>query len=188
MLYKVGDKVRIKSREWYEANKNKYGDVDFPCCAFTAAMSAMCGKVYEITSVDTDGTYKANDYWLLEEYIEGLASEEKPLISTDLIKDIAEVIKKHNLGVSISENEGKLIVEPLKVEEEEDLPIDTPCMVADRLDDWRFRYYAGKERCFIYSYKSEETCDTNAWEYIIPFDKFNPLDIEQSLQYNIVKK
>lgn len=187
MKYKVGDKVRIKSREWYDANKNIYGDVDFPYCAFIAAMSAMCGKVYEITDVDTDGTYKANNYWLLEEFIEGLVSEEKPIISTDLIKDIAEVIKTHNLGVSISENEGKLIIEPLKVEEEEDLPIDTPCMVADKLDDWRFRYYAGQARCFIYSLKSNETGDTNNWIYIIPFDKFNPNNPEQSLKYNIVK-
>lgn len=86
----------------------------------------MCGKVYQITCTDTDGTYFANGHWLLEDFIEVLVSDEKPLISTELIKDIAEVIKTHNLGVSISENEGKLIIEPLKVEE--DLPIDTPCM------------------------------------------------------------
>lgn len=28
MKYKVGDKVRIKSLDWYNKNKNKYGDVD----------------------------------------------------------------------------------------------------------------------------------------------------------------
>lgn len=27
MLYKVGDKVRIKSRDWYEENKNEVGNV-----------------------------------------------------------------------------------------------------------------------------------------------------------------
>lgn len=33
-----------------------------------------------------------------------------------MIKDIAEVIKKHNLGICVSENDGKLIIEPLKKE------------------------------------------------------------------------
>lgn len=188
MKYKVGDVVRIKSREWYDTNKNKYGDVDFPYCAFTAAMSAMCGKVYEITSVDTDGTYKANNYWLLEDFIEGLVSEEKPLISTDLIKDIAEVIKTHNLGVSISENEGKLIIEPLEVEEEEDLPIDTPCMCSMLYCDplrtnWVLLFYAGNKKCYAGGLTSTFTENTVECGYIIPFDSFNPNDIEQSLQY-----
>ena len=189
MKYKVGDKVRIKSREWYDSNKNKYGDVDFPCCTFTAEMSEMCGKVYQITCTDTDGTYFANGYWLLEDFIEVLVSDEKPLISTKLIKDIAEAIKTHNLSVSISENEGKLIIEPLKVEE--DLPIDTPCMCSCSMQGqlaWFVRFYAGKGQTWWDLGKSHNETRKVDWNCIIPWDKFNPNNIEESLKYNIVNK
>lgn len=192
MKYNVGNKVRIKSVEWYDANKDKDGVVNLggDIFSFVSPMAEYLGKEATITTIVDDGIYLidldgGNAYWV-DEMFECLVSDEKPLISTELIKDIAEVIKTHNLGVSVSENEGKLIIEPLKVEEE-DLPIDTTCMVADKLDDWRFRYYAVQERCFIYSLKSNETGDTNNWNYIIPFDKFNPNNPEQSLKYNIVK-
>lgn len=187
MKYKVGDKVCIKSREWYDSNKNKYGDVDFPYCAFTAEMSAMCGKVYQITDTDTDGTYFANGYWLLEDSIEGLVSDEKPFVSTELIKDIANVIKTHNLGVSISENEGKLIIEPLKVEEE-DLAVDTPCMCKDKQSDfWVLRYYSHKGRVFVNGNKSNCEDKTAKFDYTIPCSQFNFENPEESLKYNIVK-
>lgn len=39
-----------------------------------------------------------------------LDSDEKLIISQDLIKDIAELIKKYNLGASVRESEGKLIL------------------------------------------------------------------------------
>lgn len=50
MKYKVGDKVRIKSREWYDKNKGDDGDVDVPC-GFTKEMSDLCGKDAVITLV-----------------------------------------------------------------------------------------------------------------------------------------
>lgn len=138
MKYKVGDKVRIKSREWYDANKNGRGAIEQSesYYSFVEPMSKYLGMEAIITgvkglaySIDLDRNCHCWYDWMFE----GLVSAEKPLISTDLIKDIAEVIKTHNLGVSISENDGKLTIEPLKVEEEEDLPIDTPVMCADRL-------------------------------------------------------
>lgn len=188
MKYKVGDKVRIKSKEWWDAQpKNESGSVKCGADTFNEFMASMCGKVVEISDVSED-TYFIKEYgynWT-DEMFEDLYNPEKSILSEEMIKDIAEVVKKHNLGVSISENEGKLIIEPLKVEEE-DLPVDTPVMVADNLDDWRFRYYAGEKRCFIFVLKSNETSDTNKWNYIIPFDKFNPNNIKESLKYNIVK-
>lgn len=190
MKHKVGDKVRIKSKEWWNAqSKNASGSVDCGAEMFTDMMTRMCGKVVEISDVLKD-TYFIKEYGLnwTDEMFEAstLDNAEKPHISEQLIKDIAEVIKSHNLGISVSENEGKLIIEPLKVDED-DLPIDTPCMVADKSDDWRFKYYAGKKKCFVGSLKSDCTNYTNEWDYIIPFDKFDPNNIEESLKHNIVK-
>lgn len=195
MKYNVGNKVRIKSVEWYDENKDKDGVVNLggDIFSFVATMAEYLGKEATITTIVDDGVYLidldgGNAYWV-DEMFEGLVSVEKQIISTELIKDIAEVIKTHNLGVSVSENEGKLIIEPFKVEEEEDLPIDTPCMVSDDANDWSLRYYCGNNQCFsdgLKSYKSEYK-DGDEWLYIIEFSKFNPLDIEQSLKYNIVK-
>lgn len=153
-------------------------------------MTCLCGKVVEISGV-SENTYSIKDHysnWTDEMFEDSISyNAEKSILSEEMIKDIADVVKKRNLGVSIRENEGKLIIEPLKVDEEEDLPINTPVMVADKLDDWRFRYYAGENRCFMFVLKSNETSDTNRWNYIIPFDKFNPNNLEESLKYNIVK-
>lgn len=186
MKHKVGDKVRIKSKEWWNAQpKNASGSVDCGAEMFTDIMTDMCGKVVEISDVLKD-TYFIKEYglnWTDEMFEDStLDNAEKPHISEQLIKDIAEVIKSHNLGVSVSENEGKLIIEPLKVEEEDDLPIDTPVMVADAnsVDTFRLRYYAGKGKVFYPGYHDAETGDTWHYDIIIPWDKFNPNDIERA--------
>ena len=71
----------------------------------------------------------------------------------------------------------------------EDLPIDTPVMACNVLTDWRFGYYAGDNN--ISTRKSNTLGEGNSYlinlNYIIPFDKFNPNDIEGSLKYNIQK-
>ena len=54
MKYKVGDKVRIKSLDWYNENKNRYGDINYGCeteILFTSEMSSFCGQVATITRV-----------------------------------------------------------------------------------------------------------------------------------------
>lgn len=102
-----------------------------------------------------------------------------------MIKDIAEVIKKHNLGVCINENDGKLIIEPMQVEE--DLPIDTPVMISYDKIDWWLRYYAGDGKAWRFGKKSNADYGATNWDYIIPFDKFDPNNIEESLKHNIVR-
>lgn len=189
MKHKVGDRVRIKSREWYEKNKNIYGDIFFGDAFFTAAMHRYCGNVATIASADR--IYRLdidNSEWV---WTDEMFEDDEPQVSDQLIKDIAEVIKSHNLGVSVSENEGKLIIEPLQEKKEDDLPIDTPCMVADKNENepctFILRYYAGKGTVFNHGLKSCCANGESRYDIIIPWDKFNPNDIEESLKYNIVK-
>lgn len=106
---------------------------------------------------------------------------------TDVLKDIADVVKKHNLGVSISEKEGNLIIAPLKVEEEEDLPIDTPVMCSLNARIWSLGYYYKNGRVYLGGFTSKNGLVHKPYDYIITFDKFNPNNIEESLKYNIVK-
>ena len=81
MKYKVGDKVKIKSLEWYNANKNSEGVVNFHnLLFFDELMSEFCGKVVTIDAYIPRGNYyeieedgKVN-LWT-DEMIEGLADE-----------------------------------------------------------------------------------------------------------------
>lgn len=192
MKYKVGDTVRIKSREWYEENKNENGAVLLSNgCVFWDNMQDMLGCEFKIVGITEDKYILYGIIFLInDEMIEGLVSDGKSLISTEMIKDIAEVVKTHNLGVSISENEGKLIIEPLKVEEEKDLPVDTPCMCSCSMEGqlaWFVRFYAGKGQTWWDLGKSHNETRKVDWNCIIPWDKFNPGNIEESLKYNIVK-
>ena len=91
MLYKPLDKVRIKSLDWYNENKDKDGNIVFSSkvpqfswnvnvrTMFTKDMVKFCGKVVTIESVWTvnysivEGT---NIYYFTDEMIEGLVEEE----------------------------------------------------------------------------------------------------------------
>ena len=58
MRYKVGDKVRVKSREWYEANQIE-GEVDCGGLPFTPWLSALCGTIQTVEGISQDfgGSY-----------------------------------------------------------------------------------------------------------------------------------
>lgn len=192
MKHKVGDIVRIKSKEWWDAQpKNASGSVDCGAETFTDIMTIMCGKVVEISDVLKD-TYFIKGHgmnWTDEMFEDStLDNAETPHISEQLIKYIAEVMKSHNLGVSVSENNGKLIIEPLKIDED-DLPIDTPVMVSDvnSVDTFLLRYYAGKGKVFCAGHHDAETEGTCHYDIIIPWDKFDPKDLGESMKFNIVK-
>lgn len=191
MKYKVGDKVRIKSKEWYEQNKDENGDITLSDGNhFWECMKELLGKYFTIRRASC-GWYdlKENIYKITDEMIDDSLSynTEKSIISEEMIKDIAEVIKKHNLGVSVSENDGKLIIEPLKVEEEEDLPIDTPVMCSLDAKTWSLGYYYKNGRVWLGCFTSKNGLVHKPYDYIITFDKFNPNNIKESLKYNIVK-
>ena len=190
MKHKVGDRVRIKSRDWWDAQpKNNAGSVDCGEDNFTINMTCYCGQVATISSCE-DGFYFLNG--IRHNWTDEMFEDEAPHPSEDLLKDIANVIKTHNMGVQVSEEDGKLIIEPLEEKKENDLPIDTPCMVAAELANepcynFLLRYYAGNRRVFTSGLISCNSKGDISYDIIIPWDKFNPNDIEESLKHNIVK-
>lgn len=58
MIYKVGDKVRIKSIDWYNKNRDKNGLIFYKGCCFIKEMSKFCGQVATITKVIGGNEYK----------------------------------------------------------------------------------------------------------------------------------
>lgn len=82
MRYRKGDRVRVKSLEWYYANKNSEGAVIFDNFRiFDESMSEFCGKVVTIDAYIPRGNYydikedgKVN-FWA-DDMFEGLAIEE----------------------------------------------------------------------------------------------------------------
>jgi hypothetical protein len=79
MKYNVGDRVLVKSIDWYNENKDKYGFVDFSTSVFVPGMSQFCGKIVTIEDVfeEDDVVYcmEGIDYDWTDEMIEGLAEE-----------------------------------------------------------------------------------------------------------------
>jgi len=78
MKYKVGDRVKIKSLDWYNENKDEYGYIDCGSKAFFTRMSNWCGKIVTIKEIYKTNCYRLEEYdfdWT-DEMIEGLAEEE----------------------------------------------------------------------------------------------------------------
>ena len=77
MIYKVGDKVRVKSLEWYNSYKSKEGNINCSDRVFFAAdMSEFCGSIVTIKDIDIDlGAYNVeeNSYYWIDDMIVGLA-------------------------------------------------------------------------------------------------------------------
>lgn len=78
--YKVGDKVRIKSLEWYNSNKDESGEVlPHSDIFFVKEMSEYCGKECEVSHVYPNGEYslKGNEWSWKDWMFEGNVTEKK---------------------------------------------------------------------------------------------------------------
>ena len=79
MKYNVGDRVLIKSIDWYNENKNKYGNIICGYMPFTSEMSIYCGEVLTICDIKDEFSYyhiKECEYMFTDEMIEGKVGEE----------------------------------------------------------------------------------------------------------------
>lgn len=67
---KVGDKVKIKSREWYEKWKNSAGNIHFGTtnCVFVAGMKDICGRELTVRDIIEYEDSKDEIRWKLSTY------------------------------------------------------------------------------------------------------------------------
>jgi hypothetical protein len=73
--YNVGDRVVVKSLEWYNNNKNSDGTVSVPC-GFVREMAKYCGKVLTISRVGHSCySIVGTPFSWSDEMFEGLESE-----------------------------------------------------------------------------------------------------------------
>ena len=96
MKYKVGDKVRIKSLEWYNERKNWLGNVahdDF-YNTFVSSMSSYCGMTANITEVEgshyildvDNGDWWWQDFMFEEPLVDDSNYEQLKEITIELIR------------------------------------------------------------------------------------------------------
>ena len=160
MKYKVGDKVRIKSLDWYNENKDEYGYIDCGSREFFTKMSNWCGKIATIKEICKTNCYRLEEYdfdWT-DEMIEGLVEDEtKPKFKVgDRIITNKGYIGKFECWVSdyqvrvLFEESGCNVVihsKDLKLMEEEDLipkfgeysdnePLDIPTMTTEFVKEY----------------------------------------------------
>lgn len=78
--YKVGDKVRIKSLDWYNKNKSRVLGTVYLVVPFIESMSKYCGQVATITKVIAGNVFEISldngcNEWS-DTMFEGLVEEE----------------------------------------------------------------------------------------------------------------
>lgn len=178
MKYKVGDKVRIKSKEWYESNKDNAGDVALSDgYHFWKGMARILGDVVEIEQVNPkEKCYMVveNNYHISEEMIEGIAAEDqlKPTLFDFIKSSILEAAKQAPVIVEQTEDGG------IKIS-----PINTPSFKAAMT----CKELGGEWTLGLYIPGKEQDWSKVGIKYVIPFESFNPYNIEESLKHNIVK-
>lgn len=93
MKYKEGDKVRIKSLDWYNKNKDKFGEVRDNEYIFVKSMTPYCDNILTIED-KTESCYlvKENTFWWTDEMIEELVQDE----NNHLTETVVDYVKESN--------------------------------------------------------------------------------------------
>ena len=103
MKYKPGDKVRIKSLEWYNANKDETGRVMCDYIGFCKEMTKYCDEVLTIMTIGNQDIGSKQKYFMREtdhpwgftdDMIEGLVNEE-PQEKMVSLEDVCKFLDEH---------------------------------------------------------------------------------------------
>lgn len=99
MKYKKGDKVKVKSLDWYNSNKNSEGAIIFEDFhIFDESMSEFCGKVVTIDTYNSRGnSYNIKEdgkvnYWI-DDMFEG--SDVEPQEKMVSLEDVCKFLDEH---------------------------------------------------------------------------------------------
>ena len=99
MKYNVGDKVRIKSLDWYNKNKDILGNIECGDALMNIQKSQFCGKIITISSIsDVTDTYEIEEdngqhIWTDDMFEHG--EEHVHEITEDFLKNIVDDIRKN---------------------------------------------------------------------------------------------
>ena len=67
------------------------------------------------------------------------------------------------------------------------IPVNTPMMCSDGKTTWHLKYYSGFYEGFHRVHSRNYKDNFEQWRYVIPYNQFDPNNIEGSLKYNIQK-
>ena len=98
MKYKVGDKVKVKSLEWYETNKDTNDNVHLSDEYFVSEMSIYCGKIVTIYKISEPFYFLEEDsdkYCWTDEMFDFLESNTQPIHGGITNKELQELLRQY---------------------------------------------------------------------------------------------
>ena len=119
MRFKPGDRVRIKSLDWYNKNKNEYGEVDCGLQAFTEEMALCCSKVLTISRIASNDSYfmDGEGFWWNDDMIEGLVEENTQI---ECCCDLGLKYDKLTIADNICSDKVEIILQDYELSQEGD--------------------------------------------------------------------
>lgn len=105
MKYKVGDRVKVHTKEWFRTNCSKNGNGTFvresDCVTFVDGMTKFCGKEITINKELSDSYRILEDggYWYWEDWmLEDMNNNTNTISNPNIVEDFAKLI-----GVELDE-------------------------------------------------------------------------------------
>ena len=128
MKYNIGDKVRIKSIDWYNENKTPHGDIWFDNAVFVGGQSLYCGCELTIRLATDDSYYVIeNDYYWTDEMIDCLVERNGKIYPYKIGDRV--VLKGNNRCATITDlkyNSWGNLSYYIKIDNDKDISIDYP--------------------------------------------------------------
>ena len=103
MKYKVGDRVRIKSIDWYNENKDNNREIKFENGIFTTLKSTFLGQIMTIEEITLEKQYilmedRYKTLWT-DEMIEGLVEDENNRLTETVVDTVRESDDRYRIVI-----------------------------------------------------------------------------------------